>query len=110
MGELVAFAADIEEMGQAFGTAALDVGEVLTSLQQVSAHVRHAFHNHPDQAGNAAAPLTQLHGTVEQVQELASALAVTLVDVARSYQANDTTIARGWERSAAGGVARPASP
>ena len=106
MGELLVFADDIEEMGRAFGDAAVGVGEVLTQLKRVSDHVNHAFHNHPDQAGAAAAPLAQLHGTIEQVEQLASALAVTLVDVARSYNANDGVVAGNWEQS---GMERPQS-
>ena len=99
MGELVAFSDDIEQMGRAFGNAALDIGEVLTQLQRVSDHVHRAFHNHPDHAGAAVAPLMQLHGTIAQLEELASALAVTLVDVARAYDANDATVASTWEQS-----------
>ena len=104
MGDLVAFSDDIEEMGHAFSDAAVDIGEVLTQLRRVSDHVHHAFHNHPDQAGSADASLAQLHGTIAQVEELASALAVTLVDVARSYNANDGAIAGSWEES---GMERP---
>ena len=104
MGDLIAFSDDIEEMGRAFGNAALDIGEVLTQLQRAGDHVHHAFHNHPDQAGAAVAPLTQLHGTIAQVEQLASALAVTLVDVARSYNTNDGVIAGSWEQS---GMERP---
>ena len=86
-------------MGRAFGHAALDVGEVLTQLRRVGDHVHHAFHNHPNQAGAAVAPLTQLHGTISHLEQLASALPVTLVDVARSYNTNDGVIAGSWEQS-----------
>ena len=104
MGDLIAFSDDIEEMGRAFGNAALDIGEVLTQLQRAGDHVQHALHNHPDQAGAAVVPLKQLHGTIAQVEQLASALAVTLLDVARSYNTNDCTIAGSWEQS---GLERP---
>ena len=104
MGDLIAFSEDIEDIGRAFGDAAGDIGEVLTQLRRVSDHVHHAFHNHPDQAGSADASLAQLHGTIAQVEQLASALAVTLVDVGRSYHANDGAIAGSWEQS---GMERP---
>ena len=101
MGEIVAFSDDIEQMGRDFGTAASGVYDVLTQLQEATNHVRHAFHNHPDLGGAAVAPFAQLHGTIEQVEQLASALAVTLIDVGRSYLTNDGTIASGWEQTAA---------
>lgn len=91
-------------MGRSFGDAAVGVGEALTQLRRVGDHVHHAFHNHPDQASAAVAPLTQLHGTIAQLEQLASALAVTLVDAARSYNANDGVIAGSWEQS---GMERP---
>lgn len=87
MGDIVAFSDDIEQMGRDFGTAASGVHEVLTQLQQATGHVRHAFHNHQDEAGPAVAPFTQLHATIEQVEEFASALALTLIDVGRSWYA-----------------------
>ena len=102
MGEIVAFAADIEQMGRDFDNAASGVYDMLTQLQQATDHVRHAFHNHPDQVGAALAPFGQLHGTIEQVEQLASALAVTLIDVGRSYRTNDGTIARGLAAGARG--------
>lgn len=108
MGELVAFSDDIEQMGRDFGTAAIGLYGVLTQLQQATDHVRHAFHNHPDQAGAAAAPFAQLHDTIEQVEQLASALAVTLVDVGRSYRTNDSTIASGWQEPSVS-MAQPGS-
>lgn len=104
MGELVASADDIEAMGRAFGDAGVGVGEVLTQLQRVHDYVYHAFHNHPDQAAAAVAPLAQLHSTIARVEQLASALAVTLVDVARSYDKNDGAIAGSWDQS---GMERP---
>ena len=64
--------------------------------------MRHAFHNHPDQAGAAVVPFAQLHGTIEQVEQLASALAVTLIDVGRSYRTNDGTVASSWQQGGAG--------
>ena len=85
MGEIVAFSDDIEQMGRDFGTAAGGLYDVVTQLKQATEHVRHAFHNHPDQAGVAVAPFAQLHGTIEQLEQVASALAVTLIDVGRSY-------------------------
>ena len=94
---MVAFSEDIEQMGRDFGNAASGLYDVLTQLNQATNHVRHAFHNHPDQAGAAVAPFSQLHGTIEQVEQLASALAVTLIDVGRSYATNDGTIANGWQ-------------
>lgn len=97
MGDIVAFSEDIEHVGRDCGDAASGMYEVLTQLQQATDHVRHAFHNHPDEAGAAVAPFTKLHSTMEQVQQLASALAVTLIDVGRSYQANDGRIASGWQ-------------
>lgn len=105
MGDLVAFSDDIEQMGKDFGTASNGVYEVLTHLQQATDHVRHAFHNHPDRAEGALAPFRELHATIEQVEQLAGALAVTLIDVARSYRANDDGVAAGWGH--AGGVAPP---
>ena len=99
MGEIVAFSDDIEQMGRDFGTAASGLYDVLTQLQRATEHVRHAFHNHPDEAGAAVAPFAQLHGTIGQVEQLASALAVTLIDVARSYRTNDGAIASGWEQT-----------
>ena len=99
MGDIVAFSDDIEQMGRDFGNAASGLYDVLTQLQQATDHVRHAFHNHPDQAGAAVAPFSQLHGTIEQVEQLASALAVTLIDVGRSYATNDGTIANGWQQT-----------
>ena len=99
MGEIVAFADDIEQMGRDFATAASGVYDVLTPLQQATDHVRHAFHNHPDQAGSALAPFTQLHDTIEQVEQLASTLAVTLIDVGGSYRTNDGIIASGWQQA-----------
>lgn len=104
MGELVASPDDIEQMGRAFGDAAVDIGETLMQLRRVTDHVHHAFHNHPDQSGAAVAPLSKLQGTIGQLEELASALAVTLVDVGRSYNANDGVIAGSWEQS---GMERP---
>lgn len=101
MGEIVAFSDDIEQMGRDFGAAASGLYDVLTQLQKATEYVRHAFHNHPDKAGAAVAPFTQLHGTIEQVEQLASALAVTLIDVGRSYRTSDGAIARGWEQTAA---------
>lgn len=99
MGDIVAFSDDIEQMGRDFGNAASGIYDVLTHLQQATEHVRHAFHNHPDQAGAAVAPFTQLHHTIEQVEQLASALGVTLIDVGRSYRTNDGAIASGWEQT-----------
>ena len=99
IGDLIAFSDDIEEMARAFGNGALDIGEVLTQLRRVSDHVHHAFHYHPDQAGPAVAPLTQLHDTIAQIEQLASAFAVTLVDVTRSYNTNDGAIAGSWKQS-----------
>lgn len=100
MGDIVAFSDDIEQMGRDFGHAASGLYDVLTQLKQATEHVRHAFHNHPDQSGGAVAPFSQLQGTIEQVEQLASALAVTLIDVARSYDANDGAVAKGWEQTA----------
>lgn len=97
MGDLVAFSEDIEQTGRDFGDAASGVYDVCMQLQQATDHVRHAFHNHADEAGAAVAPFTKLHSTIEQVQQLASALAVTLIDVGRSYRANDASIASGWQ-------------
>ena len=101
MGEIVAFSDDIDQMGRDFGNAASGLYDVLAELKQATEHVRHAFHNHPDQAGAAVEPFSQLQGTIEQVEQLASALAVTLIDVARSYDANDGAVANGWEQTAA---------
>ena len=101
MGEIVAFSDDIEQMGRDFGNAASGLYDVLSQLKQATEHVRHAFHNHPDQAGSAVSPFSQLHGTIEQVEQLASALAVTLIDVGRSYATNDGTIASGWQHDSA---------
>ena len=101
MGDIVAFSDDIEQMGRDFGNAATGLYDVLTQLKDATDHVRHAFHNHPDQAGAAVAPFSQLHATIEQVEELASALSVTLIDVGRSYAANDGTIANGWQQASA---------
>ena len=101
MGDIVAFSDDIEQMGREIGNAASGLYDVLTQLEQATEHVRHSFHNHPDKAGAAVAPFSQLHGTIEQVEHLASALAVTLIDVARSYHTNDGAIANGWEQTTA---------
>ena len=98
MGEIVAFSDDIEQMGRDFGTAASGLYDVLTQLEQATEHVRHAFHNDPDQAGVALAPFAQLHGTIGQLEQVASALAVTLIDVGRSYDTNDSSIASGWQQ------------
>ena len=99
MGEIVAFSDDIEQMGRDFGNAASGLYDVLTQLKQATEHVRHAVHNHPDQAAAAVAPFTQLHGTIEQVEHLASAVGVTLIDVGRSYGTNDGSIASGWQQT-----------
>lgn len=104
MGKIVAFSDDIEQMGRDFGNAASGLYDVLTQLKQATDHVRHAFHNHPDQAGPAVAPFAQLHGTIEQVEQLASALAVTLIDVGRSYDTNDDTVANGWQHEGASAI------
>ena len=104
MGEIVAFSDDIEQMGRDFGTAASGLYDVLTQLQKATEYVRHAFHNHPDKAGAAVAPFTQLHGTIEQVEQLASALAVTLIDVGRSYDTNDGTVGNGWQHEGASAI------
>ena len=101
MGKIVAVSDDIEQMGRDFGNAASGLYNVLTQLKQATEQLRQAFHNHPDQAGAALAPFSQLHGTIEQVEHVASALAVTLIDVARSYDANDGAIANGWEQTTA---------
>lgn len=98
MGGLVSFADDIEHLGCAFTTAAGDIGEALVHLQQASAHVRQAFHNHPDQASAAVGPFTKLHGSVDQVQQLVKALGRSLGDIATSYRDNDAAVAKGWER------------
>lgn len=99
MGDLVAFAADIEQMGRAFGFAAADLDEVLRQLQRVTDHVRQAFHNHPDQAGAAIEPLTDMRRPIQQVEQLANALEVTLIDVARGYHTKDAVVASGWAQA-----------
>lgn len=98
MGELVSFAEDIDHVGEAFTRAARDLGDALTQLQRASAHVRHAFHNHPDHADAAVAPFKQLHGPVDQIQQLVEALGGSLRDVADSYRNNDSYLAKGWKR------------
>ena len=99
---MVAFSDDIEQMRRDFGAAASGVYEVLAQLDQASNHVRDAFHNHPEQAGGALAPFRELHGTIAQVEQLASVLAVALIDVARSYRANDATVATVWDHGGGG--------
>ena len=106
MGQIIAFSDDIEQMGRDFGTASKCVYDLLTQLQRASDNVRHAFHNQPDQADAAVAPFEQLHNTIEQIEQLAGVLAVTLIDVARSYNMNDGAIAGSWEQS---GMVRPQS-
>ena len=108
MGDIVAFSTDIEQMGVDFGNAASGIYEVLAKLDQATEHVRHAFQNHPDEAGPALAPFTQLHTTIEQVEQLASALGVTLIDVGHSYRSSDAGVASGWKLSGAADT-RPGS-
>ena len=100
MGDIVALSDDIEQVGRDFGAAASGIYEVLTLLGHASNHVRDAFHNHPEQAHGALAPFRELHGTIAQVEQLASVVAVTLIDVARSYRANDAAVATGWDQAA----------
>ena len=102
MGDIIAFSDDIEQMGRDFGTASNGVYEVLTELRQASDHVRRAFHNHPDKTDAAVAPFKQLHDIVEQVEQLAGVLAVTLIDVAHSYRTSDATVANTWDQAGNG--------
>ena len=108
MGDIVAFSDDIEQMGVGFGSAASGIADVLAQLEQATGHVRQAFHNHPDDAGPALAPFTQLHDTIEQLEQLASALGVTLIDVGHSYRSNDAGVASGWQLTGAA-TTRPGS-
>ena len=102
MGEIIAFSDEIEQMGRDFGTASNGVYDVLTQLQRASDEVRRAFRNHPDKADAALAPFNELHDTIEQVEQLAGVLAVTLIDVARGYSANDGSVAISWNQAGRG--------
>lgn len=99
MGDLVSVSADIETVGNDFSRCAGRLDDALTKVRQASDHVRRAFHNHPEREDAAVAPFMELHGSVAQVQELVSALAASLNDVATSYRNNDNTVAKGWERA-----------
>lgn len=109
MGDLISFPDDIERLGSDFKRGAGDLDEVLAQLQRASGHVREAFHNHPDHAGDAVAPFMQLRDPVDHQQQLLSALGATLVDVGASYGSTTPPSRTAWSGSAAISVSRTAA-
>ena len=99
MGDLVSFPDDIAHLGNEFARAAAQMHDALMKSQEARAHVRSAFHNHPDRAEAAGAPFTELHGSGAQIQQLVRELGASLNEVATSYRNNDVAVANGWEQA-----------